>query len=544
MIRSSHWDIIKFVDLDSINRQLDSNILQYEIIRNKYHLQNDLRKEFLGLEIQIESLIDISKTRLDQILPNIRLRRGIFNPLGSFIKVLTGNLDNTDAIRYNDQITKLKDREHSVEHKISIMQKAFDKLVNISSDLNFNVRQIYYKTNQLEILRQNSTNVYSMLSILNSLNQILNNFRTIYNIIMEIETAIAFSKLHTLHQSILNSTELLSILNHIEKHASLMYPVTRENLVKIERSIILKSYIDKRNLVFILEVPLVQTDTYAYYKIIPVPLYNPNKNQPYAIIPAYPYLLVNKLQYRPVASACEEDDALRYICSEDNIPQFPKTTCIEEIMLLKNNYSHCYLRPISIEDIKLFKIAAEQWLLYSKSNTVITETCHNDVLKYTFQGTFLITVNSSCETMVGNHYIAASSSTTNISLQTATIQLPEIHEELQRKTTPLDLKGVALDDVKTIMSNINSDFSGTDTKNYIVLDKISVWTLNIYIIIVAFLIIFLMYKYREFLCKLFIRNSPETPAKPSDNFSLREGGVKCATPTDINFVSPTLRSAD
>lgn len=101
------------------------------------------------------------------------------------------------------------------------MQKAFDTLVNISSDLNFNVRHLYYKTNQLKILSQNNTK-YTMFSILNSLNQILSNFRTIYNIITEIETAIAFSKLHILHQSILNSTEFLSILYRIEKHAPLM----------------------------------------------------------------------------------------------------------------------------------------------------------------------------------------------------------------------------------------------------------------------------------------------------------------------------------
>lgn len=96
-------------------------------------------------------------------------------------------------------------------------------------------------------------------------------------------------------------------------------------------------------------------DTYTLCKIIPIPIYNPHRKYLYIIIPEYPYLVVFKLQYRPVAaSACEEVDSTTYMCNEENILHFAKATCIEYIMLMKNNYSHCYLTTIHIENIKLF----------------------------------------------------------------------------------------------------------------------------------------------------------------------------------------------
>lgn len=74
--------------------------------------------------------------------------------------------------------------------------------------------------------------VGNSILVMNSMYQILNNFRTIYSIIQDIESAIAFSKLHTLHQSIINSTELYDILKVVSKNAQLLYPITMHNFNK------------------------------------------------------------------------------------------------------------------------------------------------------------------------------------------------------------------------------------------------------------------------------------------------------------------------
>lgn len=219
---------------------LENNLEQYNNVKEIINKNIETRRELTSLEVQVNSFIDLSRNKLAQILPTARTKRGILNPLGSVVKVITGNLDNDDAVRFNSIINKMKHKEISIEHKVILLQQALDKLTNISSDINFNVKHLGHKTKQLETLQRDESKLFNIISLMNSMYQILNNFRTIYVIIQEIETVIAFTKLSTLHQSIINSTELLHDLSEIEKHATLIYPVSKENLIKLEHSIELK----------------------------------------------------------------------------------------------------------------------------------------------------------------------------------------------------------------------------------------------------------------------------------------------------------------
>lgn len=288
------------------------------------------------------------------------------------------------------------------------MQKAYDKLVNISDNLNYNLIHLNIKTSQLQTLRYNQTITHNIFSQMNTLYQILNNFRTIYNVIQEIETATAFSRAHILHQSIINSTEFLNISLEIEKYNRLMFKVDKYNITKLESTIVLKSYSDNYKLVFVLEVPLLDTVTYNYYKIIPIPTYNPKTLKTSIIIPKYPYLLVNGLKYRPVSTSCEEIQEDQVLCKEDNIVQYADTTCIEQIILI-NNYSACHKTYIDIEDERIYKIEDGSWLLFSKKNIIITENFNDEIMKYNLKGTFLITPKQNCETQLGKKIISKAS---------------------------------------------------------------------------------------------------------------------------------------
>ena len=109
-------------------------------------------------------------------------------------------------------------------------------------------------------------------------NVFLSNFQTIYIKINEIETALSFSKVSVLHKSIVNSTELLNYLKIIAKTDNLMYTVNQENLLKLEQTIAIKSYMKGNQITFILEVPLTDNSTYSYFKMYSLPIYNHSKN--------------------------------------------------------------------------------------------------------------------------------------------------------------------------------------------------------------------------------------------------------------------------
>lgn len=540
VIQNSHWTIFKTLDLETIARYLDNNINQYFRLRDMIYSQNESRSELLGLLFQIESFMELTKDRLKQIMPSKRFRRGLINPLGSIVKLISGNLDNNDAMRYNSEISQLKNKEHSVERKLTLMQKAFDKLVNISDNLKYNLIQLNIRTSQLQALQYNQSKIHNIVSQMNSLYQILNNFRTIHNVIQDTETAIAFSRIHILHQSIINSTELFHILLEIEKHYRLVYTVGKDNLTKLESTIVLKSFSDNKKLVFVLEVPLLDTVTYNYYKIIPIPIYNPSSLKTSIIIPKYPYLMVNGLKYRPVSIPCEQIEDDRVLCKEDNIVQYADTTCIEQIMLLKN-YSACHKNFIQIEDVRSHIIADGIWLLFTKKKLVLTENCNNEVMKYNLKGTFLIFPNRNCETQIGDKTISkvAETRTLQASLLLRPVALPELQHEIKMEDSQVDLRGVDLNDIKDILNSAKYNSESVNKSEILVTQDISVWTISIIVIMSVFTLAFFVVKFKVFKKMIVLRRNHLDPKDlPPADFSLRGGGVKDAHPVDICFVSP------
>ncbi|KAG7299482.1 hypothetical protein JYU34_016443 [Plutella xylostella] len=429
----------------------------------------------------------------------------------------------------------LNNNEHSVDQKVSLLQQALTKLVNVSENMNSNVNRLENKEINTIIRKEND--LHNVVSILNSLYQILNDFHTIFDIIQETETAIAFSKLHILHQSIINSTELLNMLLGIEKYAVLIYPVSKDNLSKLERNIVVKSYISKGSLVFILEIPLVEPDTYIYYRVIPIPILDSHTHKTHTIIPSYPFLLVKRLKYRPVVSPCEEIQDGRFLCSDDNLAQYPVETCIEQIMLMKNNQSSCRQHAIQIESLKIQRIISNYWLLYSENNLIITEHCTEQVHKYQVQGSYIMSPNQQCRTQVGDVFINTPTNASVTSFQLPAVEVPALQEEIKKDTKQLDLRNVDFRDIKDILNSAKFSANGTPM-DFLVKNEISVWTLMLYVIVFCCIVYVIISRFKLFIyCHR--RNSPKSPVSPSDNFSLEEGGVKVANPRQISFVSTT-----
>lgn len=538
--RINSWTIFKTLDLDILIGQVEDNFQRYSRINTTITNDKDYQIKLGSICKQIEFLESNIRNRIFQILPFARIKRALFSPLGSVVKSITGNLDETDAIRYDFEISQLKNEEHSVERKMSLMVSALDKFANNSEVMNSNIKFLGNKTQEIESYIEKEAKRDNILTLMNILYEISNNFHTIYDFIQEIETAIAFSKLHILHQSIINSTELIRILAEVEKHAHLIYPVDKLNLIKIERTILLKSYIMRNRLVFVLEVPLIEENTYIYYKIIPIPVYDPITQKTVTIIPKHPYLMVNRLKFRPVANPCDEIEDNKFLCSSDNFVPYPTETCIEQIMTLKQNCSSCQQHVIHIEKEKIQKITENYWLIYSEDGLMITEHCNEDVTKHTIQGTFFLQPQIQCKTEIGDGaiFISTPVNTTTSYLQLPFVQLPELRNPIKQEDKQLDLHNVDFSDIKDVINSAKFSVSDNNLNNFnYVVKNISVWTILLYILMLLF-VFFILYKFNIYT-GCIRRNSPNPPSSTSDNFGLKEGGVKDDHPLQLSFVSTT-----
>ncbi|XP_063386472.1 uncharacterized protein LOC134672159 [Cydia fagiglandana] len=177
---------------------------------------------------------------------------------------------------------------------------------------------------------------------------------------------------------------------------------------------------------------------------------------------------MNRLKFRPVARYCEEIEEDKHICTDNDVVQHPAATCIEQLMLLKDNISKCNQQTIKTEDTVIQKITSDHWLLYTRKRTVITETCGDEVSKHNLEGTYILTPAKYCETQIEDIIMKAVTNTTITNYILPPVVLPELQAEIQKNENEVDLRGVDFSDVKDILNSVKynseSDYNGVLTE--------------------------------------------------------------------------------
>lgn len=488
------------------------NVQQYSKFCKKIEgfKNNSYISETKEFKLQVEFIRDETIERLQQLIPNKRFKRGLINPLGSLIKVITGNLDNEDAAHFDQLITEIKSREQANSQRITILSEMLDHIANTSKIMDENNKILNNKLNKLESLIKDISKKDSRDSIVSHMMNVFHlfiiNFRTIFIKLSDIETSLALSKVSVLHKAILNSNELLHVLNEISKVDRLMYPVNEQNLVNLEETFNVKTYIKDNNVRFIINVPLVENVTYTYYKLYTLPISSDPTKDTVAIIPESPYLLVEGIRYRPIAHRCKEITAKEYLCLEDEVAVNLEESCIEQLMEYKQNHSKCLPQRVKPENLKIEKISQNSWILFSKYEKTLFQKCGDDVIQERLCGTYILTIQKPCDVFVDNMPIYGHRfhSLENSQYKKVPItSLPNLQEpeqnDLAADTEPIDIKGINLDDYQhlnyLLKKSAKSDISETQVKSF------DIATIVLYIIIAVIVIFGTWFKFQKFILK-------------------------------------------
>ncbi|XP_048484465.1 uncharacterized protein LOC125490154 [Plutella xylostella] len=535
VIQQDNWLIFKVLDLNGLLMELEYNNRKYSNFSKLVSVDKPYFNEFLGIREQVEYLQKITIDKFKQIIPSHRVRRGILNPIGSIIKVITGNLDQEDAQHYEQLISNLNNQQISTNKRLTVVSKMIDGLINSSEILHNNSKIMDNRLKRIEImLKEISTKennaVYSTY-ILSLYNLFVSNFRTLYIKISELETALAFTKINIVHQSILNSTDLLQLLINISKSENLMYTPTLENLVKIEDTINVKSYMIDRKITFVLEIPLIANSTYNYYKMYPLPIFHDPENLTLVIIPKYPYILVRGVTYLPLIQPCKQVSEENYLCTHENRAPYPEITCTEELMTFKEHPTHCNQNAVIIEQIKVQKISINKWILYSRNTTIIEKRCNSEISRNSIKGTYIILIDEPCDLYINNMQLHHQRSyTENMSSERIpSIKLPELQTRVNSKENenPVNLQGMDLSDLQHMsymLKQLNSE-SDSEMGNSVKVKSISLGTLLLYFIVFLMIFVFILKNRKKLTNMLQWRNHRDVHVQPPDNFALKEGGV-------------------
>lgn len=544
MLSKDHWMIAKQVDIQPIADDLKTNVLRLSEL-DKLVSRLNITKHFIDFRMQVEYIQKLTLDKISQVAPTIRIKRGLVNPLGSFVKIITGNLDNNDAVRYDNIITSLQASQKKMNNKVTLITEMTQKLANSTILLSKNLMQINMDITQLkrEISQDIRLEYIEQIEnqIVSSYNLLIHNFQSIRIKLDEIENSLALSRLGILHQSIIETDKFLTLLKHINKNEKLMYFPTLDNLVKIEQTIVIKVYLKGNLINYLLEVPLVGKDTYIFYKLIPLPVLTSDKTV--VILPKYPYILVKGLTIMSLTSPCQEIDESSYLCQNDQLSPYNRDTCITELMTYAEKVTSCTQIPIFIGSIKVDPIQRNRWILYSRDSTIITRTCNNEVFRQNIRGTYVLTLDDPCEIKFGNISLKMHATITDKSAYTKIpiVNLPTLRKpEKEISQKPVNLEDVDLTDIKLLsyMLKKNEASDSESEKVIISVKSVSVWTIVLYIIMLVFLGI-LVYKHLPKLCKLRARISPS----PKENFELKEGGVMSVQNRELLVSAPSRADA-
>lgn len=486
--------------------------------------------DFYEEESQTEYIMNITLEKYKQLVPtSIRTKRGLLNPLGSLIKTITGNLDHDDAEMYEKLISTLNTKQDKIAQKMTIVAEMVGSFTNISNATRNNFIQINKSLNDINRSINASHSFQTGIKITHIYNILTNNFQTIYARLNEIETAVAFARIKLLHQSIIDTNELMVLLQEIEKTEKLVYPVNIENLLKIEQCIEMKAYLKQNQIKFIMHIPLIRNEIFNYFKMIPLPVYDSNNGLTSLILPKYPYLLVKGLNTKPLSQPCREIDDVRFLCFENDVTPLVEDNCITELMRFSTNISSCHPVPVTIDDFKVNLIQPNRWIVYAKTEILLTKYCENEIMQESIYGTYLLSMddNDDCQVKIKDltlktHHTQGKSVTYT---KFPVMSLPKISpnsSDVQKK--PVDLNGVDLADIQRLTYLWKKSESASDNSVYsdtrVFSEKSAIIGNIVFYVIIVICIVLLACKNRiRKFCKT--RDNPH----PSDNLEVMEGGV-------------------
>lgn len=532
MISYDRWTIVKILDIKLLYDDLEFNINRYTNLNKhiiNYYGKTGPNLELANVKLQVDHVKNITIDKLSQIVPLRRVKRGILNPLGSIIKVITGNLDNEDAIRYDKLINSMKSRQDALSKRFTLVAEVIESLVNVTNSTRENFVQLDKEIWEIRKLFNDTKATQLANKLISIYNLFLHNFLLLYIRFDEIETALAVGRLRTLHQSVIDRGELLEILRAIETRDKFVYPVNDKNLAKIEQCVELKVYVKENKITFLLEVPVIRKESFTYYRVLPLPSIN-SRNQTTLVVPEHPFVLVKGLETLPVAQPCKEIDEDYFLCQEDEIVTLTEDRCIAELMRFSTNTSSCHPVPVEILRLRIESLHKNQWLIFTREHQILSKFCETEITRQSIFGTYILTLDDNCEVRIGEKVLKQRQIRGKdvVVPKLPIINLPEIGIETtvpERK--PLNLDGVSLGDLRLLqfaLRQSESEIVEKGNESVVNMQSISVGTLVLYIFLVLSFCILLSVKYyTKFMC--FQNHQAQAENHPPDDFELVRGGV-------------------
>lgn len=230
------------------------------------------------LDFTYNQLLD----KYNNIRPSVkprRIRRGLINPIGNLYNAAFGLLDAEDGERLETAINNLSKNQKnlytSLDKQMSLSSKLIDRLNNSLTIIANNQRNI---TNHINAIGSRyDTFIMTSLRLL-TLQEIKRhitaNCITLIDLIDQLETAIMFAHLNTIHPSIIHSNEIQEMLTILQNYYDQPNIIFFESILSYYKLLTTQVFFENGRIIFTVNFPLVTDRNFKLYQIIPIPLHN------------------------------------------------------------------------------------------------------------------------------------------------------------------------------------------------------------------------------------------------------------------------------
>lgn len=411
----NYFSFAQVFDLTNLTKEFQLLQNQFHNLHLSFGNASNYHTEYYNSFNLIKVLENKILTQFTQLNPEYKVKRnkrGLINGLGSIIKIITGNLDNEDAEKYDKAIMSLSENgskmKNIVDKQLTLLQKSINNFQNFTKSLDHNQLILTSRIMQVQSIIKNielkNLDTARSLLIQIVMFQIKTSYQMIYDTLEKIEVAISFAKINTFHNSIVYPLDLLQEMSKINKiltHGKLPFEPEINNILLFEKILIIKGCMKLNEIIFILEIPIVESEIYKYYHLYPLPV--PYENSFRVTIPKRPYLILNEQNYISFDENCQEILPNNYLCKERERNYDQDRPC--EVQMLKyENTTKCQSTRIEVNTTKIQKLEDNKWMIIAPVKSVSIFRCLDNVNNVALKGTYLIELDYGCDMQINKAY--------------------------------------------------------------------------------------------------------------------------------------------
>lgn len=388
---SHYHSFIQPIDLETIRSNVNLVKEQLDKISPQFH-----NKTLSLYQPHIEYLNNKISKLSDQLelFQSNRAKRGLVDGIGSVIKSISGNLDYTDAIRYDNAIKVLQENEDKlvteINNRVSLNQNWMSQNSEILNSLVQNQNKIKTAINDVMVsdLRQETDFIrYSHLT--QYIIMLADNIESLSDELLRLENLLAFIRAKSKHFLMFRLDmfhKMIEQLNALYGREQILNISFREyfDIVK------LGYYYNSNNLVLVFKFPVLIPATYDLYKLSIVPNIH-NK----VLIPPYHFLAIHDKDFMYIEAECPK--STQYYLCEDSINHHygNQGDCIHKLITTQLIDESCQFTTTELKTEAIETLDDRSYVASFPAPTKLRLSCTGTQYN-TLRGSFLITIPKGC----------------------------------------------------------------------------------------------------------------------------------------------------